>query len=107
MKDGQDGFKGALPVLFHEVYRDSTTIIDDRAGTVNIDAYPDMVAKPREGLVNRIIHDLVDEVVETACIGASDIHGRTFAYRCEPFKNGDVGCIVRVGHPVPPVKRPD
>jgi hypothetical protein len=42
--------------------------------------------------------------VQALGIGTTDVHGRAFADRGEPFKYRDMGCIVRVSQGKPPLK---
>ena len=47
------------------------------------------VGVPGQGLVDGVVHNLVDEVVETTLSGRADVHTRALANRLKPFENGD------------------
>ena len=50
----------------------------------------DLVAEPGHGFVDRVVHHLPDEVVETLWAGRTDVHRRAFSDSFEPLENGDV-----------------
>ena len=60
----------------------------DRVVSVDDDVDPRRVARHR--LVDRVVHDFVDEVVQPARRGRSDVHPRPLANRFEPLQNLDV-----------------
>ena len=49
----------------------------------------DRVAVAAERFVDRVVDDFADEVVQTALIGAADIHARPAADGFEPFEHLD------------------
>jgi hypothetical protein len=64
---------------------------------VNDDVDP--VAVPGEMLVDRVVDDLVHEVMQTAAvIGISDVHARAFANAFEALQNADrSGVVIGLG----------
>ena len=50
---------------------------------------------PGHCLVDRVVHDLPDEVVETGRPGRADVHPGTLPDRIEPLEHGDVVGLVR------------
>ena len=62
----------------------------------------DTVVSPREGLVDGVVDDLVDQVMEPAGASRADVHARTQANGLEALENGDVlSCVGRFGHMSP------
>ena len=56
--------------------------------------YLDMIAKAGHGLVNSVIHHLINQMVQPAVIGRADIHARTAANRLQPFQHLNVVFII-------------
>jgi hypothetical protein len=56
-----------------------------------------MAAVAREGFIDRVIHHFIDQVVQAAGTGGTDVHTRTLAYRFEAFQDGDVAGTVLPG----------
>jgi hypothetical protein len=54
----------------------------------------DAVVAPREGLVDRVVHRLVDEVMEPPRARRADVHARAQTDGLEPLENGDVFGVV-------------
>src|SRR5712691_7487845 len=54
----------------------------------------DPVVLTGEGLVDRVVHDLVDEVVEAPEARRADVHARAEPDGLEPLQDGDVFCSV-------------
>ena len=57
----------------------------------------DRVAVAGERLVDRVVDDLVDQVVQAAGTGRSDVHARPLANRFEALENLDLVSPVVVG----------
>ena len=67
----------------------------DADAAVGEDRDVDVVAVAGERLVDGVVDDLVDEVVETAGAGGTDVHSGAFANGFEAFENLDlVGAVV-------------
>ena len=69
-------------LLLHrvDVDRDAAAVVDDTHSAIGQQRDIDGVAVPGEGLIHRVIDDLVDEVVKTTGTRGSDIHTGTLAY---------------------------
>jgi hypothetical protein len=57
-------------------------------------------------LVNRIVEDFIDQMMETALVGAADVHSRADPNGFQPFKHLDIfrsvvgiGLLLHVHHP--------
>ena len=79
---------------------DAPAVVDDLAAAVGQQGDVDAVAVARHGLVDRVVDDLVDEVVEAAGPGGPDVHAGPLADGLEAFEDLDVLGAVggRVGH---------
>jgi len=97
MEDGEYDFEGRLSVLLHPVDRNSPPVVLHRNGTVLVDRHRDAGAVPGKGFIDRVVHHFIHEMVEPSRIGTPDIHGRSFPYRLQAFKYGDMRCVIRLG----------
>ena len=86
--DGGDVFDGVL------LDRDATTVVTHSAASVVQQFDLDGVAVARQGLVDGVVDDLVDQVVQAALTGGPDVHAGTLANRLESFQHGDLPGIV-------------
>ena len=94
VEDRQHDLRGRTPALVH-VHGDPAAVVDDRDRVVDVDRDRDVAAEPGERLVDRVVHDLVDEVVQTGGSGGPDVHRRPLADGLEAFQNLDfVGAVV-------------
>ena len=55
----------------------------------------DLGAVPGHGLVDRVVHDLPDQVVQAGRAGRPDVHPRPLSNWVEPLENSDVLGLVR------------
>ena len=69
------------PFRMH-IYRNSSSIISDRTGAVF--------------LIYRIVHDLIDQVVQAFSGYASDVHSRTFPNSFQSFQDRNTTRVVSV-----------
>ena len=69
--------------------RDATAIVNDRHRVVDVDRDVDLGTVAREGLVDRVVNDLIDEVVEASLAGGADVHGGPHAHGLEALENSD------------------
>jgi len=59
---------------------------------VRMEGHFDPVVPVRESLVNRVVDDLVEEVMEAPLTRRADVHARAQPDRLEALENGDVLC---------------
>ena len=76
------------------VHRDAAAVVDDGDGIVLVDRDRDGVAVPGQRLVDRVVHHLVDEVMEPVLAGGPDVHRGPLADRLEPLEDGDRARVV-------------
>ncbi len=82
--------------LFVHADRDPAAVILDCAGPVFLQSYIDMITVSGQVLVHRVVHDLVNQVIETLPRGGSDVHSGTAAHRLEPLQDLYAACIVNL-----------
>jgi len=81
---GRDAFAGV------DVRRNAAPVIGDFDGSIRVQNHMHMLGMPRESLVNRVVHHLVDHVVEPGpVVRITDIHPRPFADRVQALENLD------------------
>ena len=80
MEDGQDDLDSGHAALVH-IDGDAATIVRDGDAVVLMYRDADRVAVARERLVDGVVDDLIDEMMQAALGGRSDIHAGTFAHR--------------------------
>ena len=68
----------------------AAAVVDDRDRTVDVNRDVDLIAETGEGLVDRVVDDLVDEMVQPGRPGRADVHGRTLPHRLESFEDFDL-----------------
>ena len=80
--------------FFMEIHRDPAAVIRNCAGTVAFQDNVDMRAVSRQMLVHRVVHDLVDQMVQTLSGHTSYIHTRTLSDCLEALQNGDTPRVI-------------
>ena len=80
--------------LFMHIYRNSTSVVCYSTGTVLLQNYIDQAAVSCQMFIYCIIHDLVDQMIQSLPGYTSNIHTRTFAYRFQSFQNRYAPSIV-------------
>src|SRR5881409_63760 len=79
------------------VDRNAAAVVDHGDGIVLVDGDVNPGGKTGQGLVHRIVHHLVDEMVEATPGHRSDVHRRAAPDRLEPLQDLDrVGLVVAV-----------
>ena len=67
-------------VDLHRVHRDTAAVIDHSDGIIQVNCDFDLVGVAGERFVHRIVHHLVDQMVQSHLTGRTDVHGGTFAH---------------------------
>ena len=89
--------------LFMHLHRNAAAAVLHRAGTVRLQCDPDGIAETSQMLVHRIVHDLVDQVIESLCANAADIHARAFSHCFQTFQDCNAVCVILcICHVTPP-----
>jgi hypothetical protein len=96
MQHGHDDLRCADALLVH-ADRDTSAVILDGHGPVEVDGHPDVRTDSCEMLVHGVVDGFPDQVVKArAVVNIADVHAGPFAYGFETFEDGDVVRVVRV-----------
>ena len=76
---------------------DPPAVVLDRNAFIRVDRYVNSRAIPADGLVNRVVHHFVDQVVKPPGSRIADVHSRTFADGLQPLQDLDAACRVLPG----------
>src|SRR5436309_335852 len=90
----QDDLDARRAILRMDVDRNPPTVVCDRHRSVRVQGDLDFLAEAGHGFVNRVVHDLVDEVVEAARVDRADVHRRAFSDRLQAFEDLDLRGVV-------------
>ena len=89
-----DNFHGRFVLSGMVINGDTTAVIRDAYPAIGKDGYFDVMAVPGEGFINRVVHDLVHQVVQAALPGGANVHTRALTHCLEALQHRNVGCIV-------------
>lgn len=78
-----------------QAHGDTAAVVGDADPTIGEQCHRDGVGVTGESLVDRVVHDLVDEVVQTTFAGGTDVHPGALTDRLQAFKDGDRASVVR------------
>ena len=79
MQNGVDDFDRRNTQLRMLVYRHSSSIVFDHDGVVLLDGNVNRLAVAGECFVDTVVHDLVDQMMQTFGTGTADVHTGPFA----------------------------
>ncbi len=99
MQNRQGDFSRRLSAAV-EIDWDATAVIDDRDRVVDVNRHVDLVAEAGQRFVNRVVDNLVDEMMQTRRTRRTDVHRRPFANGLESFEYFDLVGAVVVGRAV-------
>ena len=92
---GEDEFHAGNAFLFVDVDWNAAAVVADGDRAIRVDGHIDVGAMAGEKFVHRVVKHLADAVVESALIGAADIHAGLFANGLEALERTQViGSIV-------------
>jgi len=72
-------------LVFVHIYGYPPAVIVHHDAVVGPDAHIDGVAEAGSRLVNAVVHDLIDEMMETFFTRTADVHGRPLSDGIETF----------------------
>ena len=94
VEDRHDDLERRSVVLRVDLDGDATTVVPDRARSIFVEGDRDLGTGPREDLVDRVVDDLVDELVQAARVGRPDIHSGASTDRGKTLEDLDGTGIV-------------
>jgi len=74
---GHHQLEGRQAFLLVDVDRDAPAVVVDLDAAIGVEGDDDLMGVAGQGLVDRVVHDLVDQVVEAGRAGGADVHART------------------------------
>jgi len=89
MEDGHDHFQGALFLLGVDTGGDPPAVVIYAYGVIFENSDDNIFAIPCEGFIDRVIHDFVDQVVETFYTDVPDVHGGALANSFQSLQDLD------------------
>ena len=87
MEHGIHDLQSRAPGLGLDVHGDTTAVVGDGDGVAGIDGHGNMLTVSCQRFVNGVIHDLIDQVVQTGGGGRADIHTGSFPHRFQTLQN--------------------
>ena len=94
VEDGQYDLDCGKLLLGHDRDRDAGAVIANRDPVVRVDDHRDVVTAAGQRLINRVVNNLVDEMMKAARTRGSDVHAGTLADGLEPLEDRDVLCVI-------------
>jgi hypothetical protein len=79
MELGHDQLQGGDALLGMDAHGDAAAIVLDPNDVILLEDDDNVSAVTGQGLVDGVVHDLVDKVVKTIDSGGTDIHARALA----------------------------
>ena len=76
--------------------RDAASVVFYRDRIVLVDRNNDLVAYARKSFVDRVVHDFIDQMMQTARRGRTDVHTRPLAHRFQALENLNLTVVVFV-----------
>ena len=83
--------RDALPM---HLDRNAAAVVPHGTGTVLLEDNVNLAAVARKMFIDRIVHDLVNQVIQRLLPDAADVHARTLSDRFETLQHGDAVRIV-------------
>ena len=103
VEDGVHHLQGGLTGLGLDVHGDAAAIVHHGDGVPLVDLHQDVRAVAGQGLVDGVVHDLIDQMVQAGGGGGSDIHAGTLPDGLQALQHLDlrrvilIACVHRSG----------
>ena len=94
MQFGKYQFHGGYAFFGADARRDPASVIFHGDGIIRIDRHMNFRTVSSQGFVHGIVHDLIDQMVESSLGNASDIHARTLPYCLQAFQDLDTVRVI-------------
>ena len=80
--------------LLMHIHRQSASVVLHSAGAVLLQRNTDLRTVTGKMLINRVVEDLIDEVIESLGTNTSDIHAGTRPDRLQAFQYRNAVCVI-------------
>lgn len=97
VQDGHHDFDGGLALGGVDVNGDAAAVVNNLDAAVGTERDFNMGAESGQSFIDRVIHHFIDQVVQTARTGGTDVHTGTLAYRFKALQDSDVAGTVLPG----------
>ena len=94
MQHGQRGFQCAFSRLFMNANRYTAPIILHGDAVILMNDNGDIITEPGQSFVDTVVHDLINEMVQTTNAGTADIHTRTAAHALQTLQDLNLPRII-------------
>ena len=102
MEDSKDNLHRRYSRLVVDAHRNSPAVVLHSNGIARMDGHMDFIANSCQGLIHRIVHDFIYQMMKPPGGRAADIHTGTLPDRFQPLQNLNLICSVFCTHVVPP-----
>ena len=89
-----DDFERGAFFLRMIIDRYAATVVGNLHGAVLMEDYVYAITMARESLIDRVVYNLVDEMMEASHADVADIHGGACAHGFQAFQYLNIGCVV-------------
>ena len=94
VQDRKDDLQSGASGLGLDIHGDAASVVPDRDRVAGVDRDHDVIAVAGQGLVDGIVHDLIDQMVQTGLRGGADVHAGTLANRLQTLQDLDLRAAV-------------
>ena len=94
VQHGHDDLNSGLVLGGVLIHGNTAPVVLHTDRSVSLDGHVDFGGVAGERFINRVIYDLVDQVVQTALSGRANVHAGALTNRFQTFQHGNIGCTV-------------
>ena len=94
VEHGIHHLQGGLARLLLHIHGDAPPVVGDADHVPRLDGDGDVAAEARQGFVDGVVHDLIDQMVQAGRGGGADIHARPKTHGLQPLQDLDLGGVV-------------
>ena len=78
----------------HHIHGNAAAVVDHGNRVIEVDDDFNTGRVTRQRLIDRVIHDLINQVMQAHLAGRADVHGRAQPHRLQALENFDVVACV-------------
>ena len=94
VQHGHNDLNGGLVLGGVLIHGNAAAVVLYANSAVSLNGHVNFGGVTGERFVDRVIYDLVDQVVQTAFSGRANVHAGALANRFQTFQHGNIGCTV-------------